>query len=224
MLAKPPLLLMLAARPAFRLAPPAMQLPPPSGMPPDQSASMQFMVTNAMRAELLSLGYETREINRMVPGSAAAIINQQLRSPRAPRAPDPVVRSGSTYSSGPRSARGQESPGTAPGAAAPGAASAEAAAKAAWLARSQAGASSPFGAPSPQQMPPWQQPPPPQDWQRPIVPLGAPGGMPPPGGILTRTRTRTRTLTLTPTPTPTPTPTLTLTLTLPQVRRVAGSR
>ena len=87
MLAKPPLLLMLAARPAFRLAPPVMQLPPPSGMPPDQSASMQFMITNAMRAELLSLGYETHEINRMVPGSAAAIINQQVRSPRAARAP-----------------------------------------------------------------------------------------------------------------------------------------
>ena len=200
-LAKPPLLLMLAARPAFRLAPPVMQLPPPSGMPPDQSASMQFMITNAMRAELLSLGYETHEIDRMVPGSAAAIINQQVRSPRAPRAPDPVVRTGSTYSSGPRRARGQEAPGTAPGAAAPGAVSAEAAAKAAWLARSQAGAgaSSPIGAP--QQMPPWQQPPPPSqqpqpqrqqpppDWQRPIVPMGEPGGMPPPGGALTSTAT-----------------------------------
>ena len=71
-------LLLLAASPAFRLAPPVMQLPPPSGMPPSgmppngmppngmspngmpdrYSASTQFMITNAMRAELLSLGYK----------------------------------------------------------------------------------------------------------------------------------------------------------------------
>ena len=65
-------MLLLAASPAFRLAPPVMQLPPPSGMPPNgmppngmpgrDSASLQFMITNAMRAELLSLGYQTREI------------------------------------------------------------------------------------------------------------------------------------------------------------------
>ena len=66
-------MLLLAASPAFRLAPPVMQLPPPSGMPPNgmppngmspngmpdrYSASTQFMITNAMRAELLSLGYK----------------------------------------------------------------------------------------------------------------------------------------------------------------------
>ena len=87
---------------ALRHAPAVMQLLP-NGMPPvdPQKASLQFMITNAMRAELQSLGYQPSEIDSLDPPSAATIISQATRSSR-PAAPGPerVEWAGPTYQSG----------------------------------------------------------------------------------------------------------------------------
>lgn len=45
-------------------------------------ASVQFMITRAMRMELAALGYDEAEVDRMQPQRAAAIIARGLPSPR----------------------------------------------------------------------------------------------------------------------------------------------
>ena len=75
--------------------PPEPSPPPPKAAPaPDATAapsqpakhptaSMQFMVTKAMEAQLHKLGYDGREINRMLPTQAAAIIANRVRAAEA---------------------------------------------------------------------------------------------------------------------------------------------
>jgi hypothetical protein len=62
--------------------------PPPAAdqepaEPEDESASMQFMVTNEMRAQLEKLGYKSAEIDELNAERAAAIIARNIAKPRA---------------------------------------------------------------------------------------------------------------------------------------------
>lgn len=64
---------------AETVAPPPPPLPPP--LPPSNKASMQWVVTAKMRAQLSKLGYSGAEVSTLDPERAAAIIRHSISRP-----------------------------------------------------------------------------------------------------------------------------------------------